>query len=448
MITLIVLLCGAAEPAGVDVVFPTAGGTVRLNVTVAAGGASPETAWEAFLDKLFDHFDRDADGALSPAETGRVFPLPLPDGREAKADFASLDADKSGKVNKGEFRDFYRRAGFAPVVAVVRSQSAEQHRLSASLFRHLDRDRSGTISAEEWKQAPAVMRRLDENEDELLDAAELLVNGPDTKTSTPATRLKVAGATAEPDARLRIEAGEKPVARLDGNADGFRQEAGNFLEVPGGRMRLSFGRAKAAGGFRTAREFYLAQFAEAAGKKPALTRDEVEADPGLTAVAGMFPFADGDGDGRLTTGELRAFLELVELGMACQIVVVIEDRGANLFDLLDENADGRLDVAELKRATGFRPVEVGSLPTEYRLSVSRGPVGKAFGPVPVPKTKPGVAALPQRDPKGPAWFRAMDRNGDGYVSAAEFRGPPEQFSRLDTDKDGRISVSEAEAAGR
>jgi Ca2+-binding EF-hand superfamily protein len=448
MIALVVLLCGAVEPLGVDVALPTAGGATRLNVTVTVDGVSPETAWAAFLDKVFDHFDLDGDGALSPAETGRVFPLPLPDGREVKADFASLDSDKNGKGNKGEFRDFYRQAGFAPVVAVVRPPSAEHHQLSAAFFHHLDRDRNGTVSAEEWNQAPNIMRRLDENEDERLDAAELLVNGPQTKTATPATRLKVAVATAQPDTRLRIELGEKPVARLDANEVGLKHVAGNTLEVPGGRMRLSFGRAKADSGFRTAREFYLAQFAEASGKKPALTRDEVEADPGLTAVAGMFPFADRNGDGQLVVGELRAFLELVELGLECQTLVVIEDRGANLFDLLDENADGRLDVAELKRSTGFRPVEVGTLPAEYRLSVSRGPVGKAFGPVPVPAAKPATAALPQRYPNAPAWFRAMDRNGDGFVSAVEFRGPPEQFTRLDADKDGRISVSEAEAAVR
>jgi Ca2+-binding EF-hand superfamily protein len=448
MIELVVLLCGAVEPSGVDVAFPTDDGSARLNVTVTDGGASPETAWAAFLDKLFGYFDRDGDGTLSPTEAGRVFPLPLPDGRNVKADFASLDADKNGKVSKGEFRDFYRQAGFTPVVAVVRPQSADQHRLSAALFHHLDRDRNGTISVEEWKQAPALIRRLDENEDELIDAAELLVNGPDTKTPPPAPRLKVAGAAVKPDARLRIEVGEKPAVRLDRDAVGFKQVAANLVEVPGGRMRLSPGRAKVAGEFRTAREFYLAQFAEAAGKNPSLTTDEVEADPGLNAVAGMFPFADRDGDGKLTAGELRAFLELVELGLECQTLVVIEDRGGNLFDLMDENADGRLDLAELKRASGFSPVEVGSLSTEFRLSVSRGPVGKAFGPVPVPAIKPAAAALPKRDPKGPAWFRAMDRNGDGFVSAAEFRGPPEQFTRLDTDKDGRISVSEAEAAGR
>jgi hypothetical protein len=50
--------------------------------------------------------------------------------------------------------------------------------------------------------------------------------------------------------------------------------------------------------------------------------------------------------------------------------------------------------------------------------------------------------------KGPAWFRAMDRNGDGDVSRREWLGTAEEFRRLDKDGDGLISAKEAEAAER
>jgi hypothetical protein len=40
----------------------------------------------------------------------------------------------------------------------------------------------------------------------------------------------------------------------------------------------------------------------------------------------------------------------------------------------------------------------------------------------------------------------MDRNQDGDVSAREFLGTSTQFAELDTDQDGLMSVSEAEAA--
>jgi hypothetical protein len=47
---------------------------------------------------------------------------------------------------------------------------------------------------------------------------------------------------------------------------------------------------------------------------------------------------------------------------------------------------------------------------------------------------------------GPAWFRAMDRNGDGDVSRREFLGTDADFRRIDTDGDGLISREEAERA--
>jgi hypothetical protein len=47
---------------------------------------------------------------------------------------------------------------------------------------------------------------------------------------------------------------------------------------------------------------------------------------------------------------------------------------------------------------------------------------------------------------GPLWFRKMDRNNDGDVSAREFLGTPEQFRRIDSDGDGLISPAEARRA--
>src|SRR5439155_21616343 len=38
-----------------------------------------------------------------------------------------------------------------------------------------------------------------------------------------------------------------------------------------------------------------------------------------------------------------------------------------------------------------------------------------------------------KPPRGPEWFRKMDRNGDGDVSRREFLGTDEQFKEIDTD---------------
>ena len=62
-------LTAAPVAAGDPVLlFPAGDGPARLRLEVTADGKPPDAAWVGFLDKLFDHFDRDGDGSLSPAE--------------------------------------------------------------------------------------------------------------------------------------------------------------------------------------------------------------------------------------------------------------------------------------------------------------------------------------------------------------------------------------------
>jgi Ca2+-binding EF-hand superfamily protein len=435
------LLTGTAAAADSVLRFPMGGSAVSLRLDVP----DAEPAWAAFLDALFDHFDRDRDGTLSPAEAARVFPLPLPGGKSVAVDFATLDADRDGKASRDEFRAFYRGRGFTPVVVVVEPAPESDRRLGAALFRHLDRDGDGRLSAAELRQAPALLRRLDEDEDEVLTPAELLsVANP---SPLPAAGLTITTGNAK--SVLRLSPGTPP-AVVDGG-EHFRLSAdGTRLTVPGGACSITASTSDPAAGFRAAKAFYQAQFRAAVGEKPA-AKAAFEADPAARVLVELFDAADRDGDGRLTRAELDAFLDLVERGVGCQVVVTVTDCGRNLFDRFDHDADGRLDADELARTGGdlarTAPLTPAAVPASYRLAVGRGPVGDSFGPVPF-----GTAAGPKpaapAAPRGPRWFRAMDKNGDGYVSAREFVGPPELFRKLDANGDGRISVGEAEAAGR
>jgi len=170
-------------------------------------------------------------------------------------------------------------------------------------------------------------------------------------------------------------------------------------------------------------------------------------------LAELFDAADRDGDGKLTLAELEAFFDLVELGIGCLVIVTVTDRGRNLFDLFDTNGDSQLDLGELILAARNlpgelardKPLERGNVPAFYRLVAGRGPVGDSLGPVPFGAAgKPKLPAAPVA--RGPKWFVAMDKNSDGFVSSREFVGPPELFTKLDANRDGRISVEEAETA--
>jgi len=437
--------------ADTDLVFPNGDKPVRLRLEVTDGNKHSEAAWTTFLDRLLAHFDRDGNGALSEAEAQRVFPLPLTNGDTVAPHFATMDADRNGSVTPAEFRAFYRARGFTPVAVVVRTAPAEAFALSEALFRHLDRNNDGKLSAGELRQAAGLLKRLDDDEDEVLTAKELLGGDVGASLAKPAGVKSVPVGINIPDATLQLALAGKAALATEGRA--FRLFAdGTRLQVPGGACPLTVSKDDPAAGLRAAKGFYLAQFKAAAGDKPA-TKAMFEDDPTAQVLAGLFDTADRNGDGKLTLAELEAFFDLIELGVGCRVIVTVHDRGRTLFDLFDTNSDGRLDLGELLQAgrtlpdelTRDRPLERADVPASYRLVMGRGPVGDSFGPVPFGSaTNPKLPAPPA--PRGPAWFRAMDKNGDGFVSVREFVGPPGLFAKLDSDRDGRISVEEAEAA--
>src|SRR5262249_43538435 len=143
-----------------------------------------------------------------------------------------------------------------------------------------------------------------------------------------------------------------------------------------------------------------------------------------------------DADGKLTFAELENFLGLIGQGVGCQTVVTVADRGRNLFDLLDADRDGRLDLRELNAAVrllagaagqGRITVARDQIPRQFRLTVGLGVSATSFGPVLLAGQVKRPAPAPVAVARGPRWFRAMDRNGDGYLFPQEFLGSPELF---------------------
>ncbi len=453
-----ILLCPALLQSAdaQSLLLPANNKTLRLQLTIRADGQSPEAAHEAFLDRLFDFFDRDGDGALSPAEAGRLFPLPGPDGRGIAMDFAKLDANHDGMGSRTEFKAFYRHAGFTPVVAVFAPAGADMARANLALFNRLDRNGDGRLSRGKLEKAASVLRAFDANEDETIEIAELLVDpqlkSDSTKAAPPLT-WSTATAKETADGVLIVDLGKAPKADLHEIADKAFTKEGDQIRFRGGALNVNVSSVDHSSRLRASRDFYLAPFQAAAAGKAFLDKKAIDANAELAYLAPLVQYADRDGDGLLSLEELRNFLDLIEAGVRSQIAVRIVDEEASLFAMIDENRDGKLDRRELSRAvrllpTGKETLERVDIPRRVSIEIEAGAPGKAFGPVMLAGKPKASAANSTAARPGPKWFQAMDRNGDGFLSPSEFLGPPEVFAALDADGDGFISVAEAERAKR
>jgi Ca2+-binding EF-hand superfamily protein len=173
------------------------------------------------------------------------------------------------------------------------------------------------------------------------------------------------------------------------------------------------------------------------------------AGPQYQSLRILFDTIDRDADGKLSKAEFDAFINLQLSFTRLPLSLVYSAQTPSLFQLIDENGDGRLSVREVRNAwtrlIALEPVEKdfvtrAALQPQGALRFGRSSEVFTFNPTNM-YTRPPV----RQTTKGPLWFRKFDRNGDGELSRAEFPGTQEEFERIDTNHDGYITADEAEA---
>ena len=198
---------------GQDFVFLGESRPVLIRLHMRADGKPLQAAWDECIDYLFRYLDVNGDGVLTKDEVERVPTVdqltggvltrgfggggrrggaPAPSGPT----MADLDTDGDGKVTRTELASYYRKKGFVPfqfkfasnqpnpfgaAAAFLGGPRSEPtvDAVSKAIFNLLDTNHDGKLTKEKLEAAPALLLKLDDDEDEIVTMQELVPdNGP------------------------------------------------------------------------------------------------------------------------------------------------------------------------------------------------------------------------------------------------------------------------------
>jgi hypothetical protein len=494
-------LAGENAPATrLELVTAQDGRPLRLELAVTVDDQPLEMLWERAFDKLFEFADVDGNRQLSEVEAKR---LPTTFGIRqllwGKLDvqagdpppLTELDTDGDHFVSQAELAAWYRRAGFRqPTIGVGVAPGTAL--FTEAMVRALDINGDSIVTEQECQQAIGLLRKLDANDDELVSPGELVTNA--TYPGTAGTRLlralasqTLANASSSPpfpwillpadpaqsawadELARRLIAGENGSGNSLNKSEllAWRNQPADITWRVSLRSaeREKFAASEQAGSQDWSRAgLYLAMRVDSGRMTPQLTaaREQLqkqfdsadtnrdgkvtleEATAQIPSPLKPFVVAvDRNGDGGLSKEELDAWLEVQLAFSRAHVLVTLLDCGEGLLEALDTDHDGALCYREL-RAAHSRLAELGCF-VDGKLDPARLP--RHF--IVIASRGQPLAPLGRPSRPGPAWFNAMDRNGDGDVSRREFTGPIEVFDRLDRDQNGLLSPNEAiEAQGK
>jgi Ca2+-binding EF-hand superfamily protein len=335
--------------------------------------------------------------------------------------------------------------GESPSTILALGPDVSREQVAAALLKHYDRNHDGQLSIAgedaELLPEPAIARQLTDAD------------------SGRATADELAAAYAQHfDLEVSIPIGAGPAGTRRSNASGkasaftiHRRLTGD-LRIDGRGLEIELRRHNRNPARNIDDEF---PFADYDGDKNGYL-DEAEC-RNAALVAGSFAAMDADGDGKVSPAEFKPYLHNRVQAASTRLVLRVINGGQDLFDLLDSSSDApdhQLSVREILAAPQLIAVAdrngdnflAGDEITQ-RLTLELFRVSAEFADPRTAGARLGLGASKREThAAGPDWFVAMDRNQDGDLSAREFLGTVDAFTRLDANRDGLIDADEAAAA--
>ncbi len=430
---------------------------IRLHVQV--DGKPMRAAWADFIRQLFKYLDGDGDGVLNKLEIARV---PPPQSlmttqfftSPGRANPAALDFEGKGKTTLEELAHYYRQNGASAFQAQMGySMAAAADALTKVLFEKLDTNKDTSLSKEELAKAAELLLRLDQDDDEVVTAGEVVPNpqilrrggvprGEMTAGGMPtdgvffvidptegSERLTKQLQTryGDQDSRIRdrkvkrdeIGLDDATFDELDRNKDNKLDESelGRFtLRTPDMELNVRLGKradGEAMIDIANTKTLFAANVHRSADGNAVLeigntrlamrTADSPSGRPAQQFdvrqyYLQQFKAADTDSN---------AYLEQKEA-----------QRGVfrDIFNLVDRDGDGKLFEKEVTEYVGqIQEIQTKALAARVSMIVAD---------------------------QGNGLFQMLDGNGDGRLSIRELRNAPHTLRTMDLDKDDQVSSSE------
>lgn len=407
------------------------------------------TGPDAVTEVLFARLDRNRDGKLTRDEV-----------RDAERVLARLDADEDECVSSNEVltnRSSPEVAAMSTADAAMMMAAPKTEKPTPTAATDLAIYSSGVPVA----ALSAVLKRYDANRDAVLSPTEigftpevfarLDVDRSGTLTASELDSWRA----SEPDAVVAIDMADTSAACkivVTHPGGGPWPKEIDIRQTEPGRVVLRVGTQTVELGThvppesvrrRQAQELLTSAFPD--GRIEVTEKDLVG--PQFQLVRVVFEAADTNADGKLTRVEFEGYFARQRATADMALAVTFATRTPNLFQMLDDNLDGKLSARELQTAWdrlivlepgGATAVTRAAMQPSAALRVTPA----AFVSVDATTFGPPTRAA---QPTGPLWLRKMDRNGDGDVSQVEFLGDRATFDRLDTNGDRLISTAEAVA---